>query len=281
MPELPEVETVKQKLQKYLVGHKIEKIDSHYRNFEGDIKLITGAHFKDVRRFGKVLSLDLDNDYSIVIHIKLTGQLLYRGPNLKEVQILSKKVVGGVPGPHTHVTFILDGSGFLYYNDIRRFGWIKIIKTGDVEKTGFVGKLGPEPFHDLTLVYFQSMLSKTSRAIKVVLMDQEKIGGIGNIYVTDALWLSKINPKKPAKELDGLKIKGLYEAIHTVLRAGLKYGGASELAFVTPDGAEGQYQNHTLAYGHQGELCKGCNKNKLEKYFLSGRGTYWCPACQV
>jgi len=248
--------------------------------FSGNPKEVIGAKFKDIKRFGKVLSLDLNNGYSIVIHIKLTGQLIFRDKRLGAGNKLSPKVVGGVPGPHTHVIFYLDKDAFLYYNDVRRFGWLKIVESNKVQVTGFIGKLGPEPFKGLTFKVFQDILSKTGRAIKVVLMDQEKMGGVGNIYANDALWLSAISPRRSAKTLTQEEIKKLYEAIHAVLRAGLKYGGASELAFVTPDGAEGEYQNHTLVYGHEGEICKRCEKSEIEKYFLSGRGTYWCPACQ-
>ena len=281
MPELPEVESVKLQLQKYLVGHVIEKIEvKPVKIFEGRVEDVEGGKVDSVRRFAKVLSIDLSNGNSLVIHIKLTGQLIYRGPNLQQVPNLSKKIVGGVPGPHTHITFKLDNGGQLYYNDIRRFGWIKVVKTSEVETSGFVGKLGPEPFGKLTLEYFQDFLSKTKRNVKVVIMDQAKMGGVGNIYANDALWLSKIDPKKPANQLSQEEGKELYDAIHTVLEAGLKHGGASELAFVTPDGAEGDYQNHTLVYNHTGETCKNCNQAKIEKYFLGGRGTYWCPVCQ-
>lgn len=281
MPELPEVETVKLQLQKYLIGHKIENVEIKFAKlFEGDKNQIIDAKISVVRRFAKVLSIDLSNGNSLVIHIKLTGQLIYRGPNLKKLPSLSKKIVGGVPGPHTHVTFKLDKGGLLYYNDIRRFGWIRVIKTSDVETSSFVGKLGPEPLKDLTLEHFKEVLTKTGRAIKIVLMDQSKMGGVGNIYANDALWLAGLNPKTPAKQIDGKEAEDLFNAILTVLKAGLKYGGASELAFVTPDGAEGEYQNHTLVYGHQGEVCGRCNKVEIEKYFLSGRGTYWCPVCQ-
>jgi formamidopyrimidine-DNA glycosylase len=179
------------------------------------------------------------------------------------------------------VVFNLNNGGFLYYNDIRRFGWIRVLKTSEVETSGFVGKLGPEPLKDLTKEKFFDVLSKTSRAVKVVLMDQSKMGGVGNIYANDALWLAKIDPKTPAKKIDSKTSEVLFDAILTVLKAGLKYGGASELAFVTPDGAEGEYQNHTLVYGHEGEPCSRCHKAKLEKYFLGGRGTYWCPVCQT
>lgn len=281
MPELPEVESIKLQLQKYLVNHKIEAVEvKNSKIFSGKVEDVVGARIGAIRRFAKVLSIDLSNGNSLVIHIKLTGQLIYRGPNLITPKSLSNKVVGGVPGIHTHVIFKLDKGGFLYYNDVRRFGWIRVIKTSDVEKTGFVGRLGPEPFAKLTTEYFNNVLSKTKRAIKVVLMDQSKIGGVGNIYANDALWLSKVDPKRPASSLSADEMSFLYKAIHEVLKNGLKYGGASELAFVTPDGAEGEYQKHTLVYGRQGEPCDRCHKAKIEKYFLSGRGTYFCSFCQ-
>jgi formamidopyrimidine-DNA glycosylase len=281
MPELPEVETMRLQLKKYLVGHKIVSVEvKNRKTFQGDEKKILDTKILDTRRFGKVSVIDLDNGYSILTHVKLTGQYIYRGPNLKTPVNLSKKVTGGVPGPHTLVIFKLDQDGVLYYNDVRRFGWIRIEKTEDVEKEKFISKLGPEPFKDLTLDILKNILSKSGRSIKIVLMDQEKIGGIGNIYATDALWLARVNPRLPARQLDSKTAGQLYEAMLTVLKAGLKYGGASELAFVTPDGAEGEYQNHTLAYGHEGEPCERCHKGIIEKYFLGGRGTYVCPVCQ-
>lgn len=289
MPELPEVETIRQQLKKYLVGHKILDVQINYSKcVDGDCALLTGGTVKNVRRFGKVQSIDLNNGYSIVIHIKMTGQLIYVGPNLKKDGDLSKKITGGLGGKHTHLIFKLDRNGILYYNDVRKFGWVHIVKTKEVEKHKFISKLGPEPAiaedsaggNILTLEKFSQILEKSKKPVKLVIMDQEKMGGVGNIYANDALWLARVNPKKQANELQSDKVKELYEAIHSVLNAGLKYGGASELAFVTPDGSEGEYQNYTLAYGHEGEVCANCKKTKLEKFFLGGRGTYWCPNCQ-
>lgn len=281
MPELPEVETIRGQLEKFLVGHTILDVKINQpKIFTGNVKDVVGAKIKGVRRFAKVLCIDLSNRNSITAHIKLTGQFVYRGPNLKKPIDLSKKIVGGVPGPHTHVIFTLDRGGFLYYNDIRRFGWIRILKTTDVTTSGFVGKLGPEPFSGLTLEIFKEALSKSKRPIKVVIMDQQKIGGVGNIYATDALWLSKINPRKAANTLNSDQKKDLYDAILKVLKKGIEMGGASELAYVTPDGGEGSYQKHFLAYGKEGTLCPRCKKEKFVKYFLGGRGTYVCPNCQ-
>lgn len=287
MPELPEVESIKNQLGKFLVGHTIRKVDNRSKNFEINSKLILGAKVTGTRRFGKVTVIDLDNGYSILTHVKLTGQYIYRGPNLPNPTELSKKVTGGIPGPHTLVIFELDKGGELFYNDVRRFGWIRVEKTEEVLKEKFIVKLGPEPpvtksftGEKLTPELFYHILSKSGRPVKLVLMDQEKMGGVGNIYANDALWLAKINPKTPAKNIDKKSSDSLYDAILSVLKEGIKYGGASELAFVTPDGGEGKYQEHTLAYGREGEPCERCHKSEIKKFFLGGRGTYWCPVCQ-
>lgn len=281
MPELPEVETIRIGLEKYLVGHIIKNVlVKTPKVFSGNKKDLLGSKIIKIRRFGKVLSIDLSNSFSILIHVKLTGQPIYRGPNLKNPPQISNKVTGGLPGKHTHVIFELDRNGFLYYNDVRKFGWIKVVKTSDVEKTGFIGRLGPEPFSGLTFEIFKNILSKSKTNIKVLLMNQEKIAGIGNIYANDALWLSKINPKTISNKISNIKQKELYNAILKVLREGIKRGGASELNFVTPDGTEGSYQKHFLVYGQDGKICPRCKKAKIVKIKLGGRGTYYCPFCQ-
>ncbi len=280
MPELPEVETLRIGLTNYLVGHKILGVEvNSKRIFQGGEKEIIGAVIKDVRRFAKVLVFDLSNGKSIVIHIKLTGQLIYRGPNLKEKVELSKKV-NALPGPHTHVIFKLDHSGFLYYNDMRQFGWMRIFETKVVETSDFVGKLGPEPFKDLDFEKFQQILLKSKVAVKVIIMDQARIGGIGNIYANDSLWMSKIDPKRPASSLTSEEQKELYDNIISVLKDGIKYGGASELQFVTAEGKDGGYQNHFRVYAQKNKLCQRCKKEKIQKYYLGGRGTFFCPTCQ-
>lgn len=280
MPELPEVESVRTQLQKYLVGHSIQSVQVRYaRMFSGDKSRIAGK-VKTVRRFGKVLALDLANGYSVVIHIKLTGQLIYRGPKLEHPPALSRKVIGGVPGKHTLMVWDLDKGGKLYYNDVRKFGWVQVVKTSEVPDIDFIKKLGPEPFNGLTLAKFTQILGGTKRTIKPLLMDQTKMGGIGNIYANDALWLAKLHPERKANELTPKEVRALFEAIKTVLKEGLKRGGASELAFVTPDGGEGQYQHHFLAYGKKNVPCPRCKKGKFVKKMVGGRGTNYCPVCQ-
>lgn len=284
MPELPEVETIRLQLEKYLVGHGIESVEvRNERIFTGDKNRILGARVINTRRFGKALVIDLDNGFSILAHVKMTGQFIYQGPNLKP-RPLSKKVTGGVPGKHTHVIFTLDNDGKLYYNDMRQFGWIKVEPTDQVENEKFISSLGPEFFKDLDLATFRNILSKTRRSIKVLLMDQSKMAGVGNIYANDALWDAKINPKRPANAINYEESEMLFNSIEKVLKKGLETGGASENAFVTPNGSEGDYQNHSLVYAKQGQKCSrsACRQKgaKIEKFTLGGRGTFWCPACQ-
>jgi len=281
MPELPEIETIKNQLDKLLIGHKIEKVEIKRRKSfpAGENNLIGGKIIK-TRRFGKVIVIDLDNNYSILIHLKLTGQLIYRGPNLKNPPQFSKRVFGGVPGTHTQVIFHLDRNGFLYFNDFRGFGWIKVVKTEDVEKTDFINKLGPDALYKFSLSELRKITSKTKRAIKALLMDQSKISGIGNIYANDALFLAGIDPRRESNSLRDLEREELYKSIKKVLEDGLKYHGASELSYVTPDGMEGKYQNHFLVYGKEGKDCPNKCGGKIEKIKLGGRGTYFCPKCQ-
>lgn len=287
MPELPEVETIRIGLSKYLIGHKVLDVEVKLpRIFTGNKKDVIGAKFITIERYGKGLVLNLDNGFSIAIHIKLTGQLIYNDlAFVKNRNInISKSKVGTVPNKFTHVIFKLDKNANLYYNDIRQFGWVKIIKTTDLKTLPFFKDLGPEPIPSsgqppLTLNQFENILSKSSISVKVLIMDQKRIGGVGNIYANDALWLSDIDPRRKAKELSKSEAKKLYDAILTVLKSGLKYGGASELTFVNALGQEGSYQNHFLVYGKEGQKCTK-DGFIIKKMFLGGRGTYFCEKHQ-
>lgn len=287
MPELPEVETIRLGLQKYLVGHKILDVDVKLPKIvSGETKNIIGKRVESVERYGKGLVINLDNGYSIAVHIKLTGQLIYNDPAFAKNRNIhiSKSKVGDLPNKFTHVIFKLDKNASIYYNDIRRFGWIKIIKREELPTLPFFKDLGPEPLPSsgqapLTLQKFQELLSISSLAVKVLIMDQKKIGGVGNIYANDALFLAGIDPRRKAKEISPLEAQKLYRAILEVLKKGLKYGGASELTYVNALGQEGDYQNHFLVYGKAGKPCPK-DKTIIQKVFLGGRGTYFCPKHQ-
>ncbi|MEK7117234.1 MAG: zinc finger domain-containing protein, partial [Patescibacteria group bacterium] len=127
---------------------------------------------------------------------------------------------------------------------------------------------------------FGEILSKTNRPVKVLLMDQAKISGLGNIYANEALWLAGVNPRRSSKSLSLSEKQKLYNSILKVLKNGIKWGGASDQAYIQPSGEEGKYQEHFLVYGRQGQICQRCKKAKIAKISLAGRGTYWCPNCQ-
>lgn len=280
MPELPEVETIKVGLRKYIVGKTIEDVEVRLKKIvTGDPKNVIGAKITSIDRFGKGLVINLNNGYSIAAHIKLTGQFIFKGPEVPKETKVSIKVGGKLPNKWTHVIFILDKGAFLYYNDIRQFGWIKIVESSKLKDIVFFKDLGPEPFKDLTFDLFKNIVYKSNLAIKVLIMDQKKISGIGNIYANDALFDARIDPRRKAKSLEDTEIKKLYDSILKVLNKGLENGGASELNFVNALGQEGKYQHHFLAYGKDGEKCVRCG-SKMRKIKLGGRGTYFCPSCQ-
>jgi formamidopyrimidine-DNA glycosylase len=286
MPELPEVETLKVGLKKYLIGHKIEDVEIRVpKIFQGDVQNVIGAKVVGIKRVGKGLIIELDNDFDLVVHLKMTGQLIYRGSETENV-IISQKAGGAVPGKHSHIIFTLDKNAKLYFNDLRRFGYIKIIKKDDVKALPFFKEMGPEPFDNpdfgqktLNLKDFQSILEKSGLAIKVLLMDQKKIGGIGNIYANEALFKAGISPKRKAKDIIKPEAEKLYKAIFEVINKGLKYGGSSDENFVNVLGQDGEYQQYFLAYGQEKKKCAICGAI-IEKIQLGGRGTYFCPKHQ-
>jgi formamidopyrimidine-DNA glycosylase len=165
----------------------------------------------------------------------MTGQFIYRGPNLKTPLPISKKVVGGIPGSsneasakvgkHTHVIFTLDRGGVLYFNDYRRFGWMELIQKSKVKSQNFIKKLGPEFLKDMTIGIFLKILAKSKKPIKMLLMDQTKMAGVGNIYANDALWLAKINPQRKANSLEKNEQSALFKGVEGVLKEGIRRGG--------------------------------------------------------
>jgi len=270
MPELPEVETIKRDLSKLIVGKKILAIETdsakQVQPSLGAVKkAVVGATIKKIKRRAKLLQVFLSNGKILAIHLKLTGRLLVR-----------KK--GAPRDDWQHVTFVLSGDRELRFADLRKFGWIRLV--GNEKELGkMLTEFGPEALDGLNLKEFQTILSSSSRPIKILLMDQKKIAGIGNLYASDALFLAKIHPERKTDGLNKKEIKRLFEAIEKVLKAGIKYRGASDQYYLDALGHKGSYQDHFLVYGRAGKKCLKCN-NKVEKIKLGGRGTYFCPTCQ-
>lgn len=289
MPELPEVETIRRQLEKMIVGKTIAQVEIRRpKIFRGRPKDVIGAKITSINRRGKLLIIELNNNQTLLVHLKLTGQLIFRAPDIPDSPDL--------PNKYSHVIFTLAGEnkalcrpvcrparrrGRLFYNDLRQFGWIKIVKNSGVQSD--LKNLGLEPFDkEFTLDYFQTLLSRSGRPVKVFLLDQTKIAGIGNIYANESLFCARIHPAKPASDLSkhSDKIKALYDCLQKVLKLGLKYQGASDQYYLTAKGEKGQMQKHFKVYGRAGERCLNNCGSKIERITLAGRGTFYCPRCQ-
>lgn len=287
MPELPEVETLKLGLQKYVKGKKIVGVNVVDPTLlTGDVKDIIGAKINEVKRYAKGLVLELDNGYAAAFHIKLTGQLIFRDKTTKNLEVL-KPTPSKVPNKWTRVDIIFPNDEHLYFQEIRRFAWMKILPLKDLKILPFFKTLGPEPIPSpgsdtptLTLALFEKIVTGSNLPIKSLLMEQKKIGGIGNIYANDACFDAKIDPRRKAKTLTGEEIKTLFASLLKVLENGIKFRGSSELNFVDVLGQKGEYQNHFLIYGRKNKPCRREDGGVIEKIYLGGRGTFFCTKCQ-
>ena len=283
MPELPEVETIRLQLAEKIVGLRIKyfTVDPS-KTFSGEKDKLIGRKVTGLRRFAKVLVIDLDRRHSILIHLKMTGQLIYKKN--------SETVAGGhpipplnlpVPNKTTHAIFTFDNSARLFFNDLRKFGWVKLVDTQGSEIRELDRKFGIEPLSPkFTLGYFAEKLKKfKNRPVKIAIMDQTLTPGVGNIYASEALFLAKLKPNRKVSSLSNLEIKQLYSGIRKALTTGLKHGGASAAAYVKPDSTLGVFLNYANVYNREGEKCKRCGSiTKKEK--IGQRGTYYCPQCQ-
>lgn len=289
MPELPEVETIARQLDQVLSGREV--CDVRVRrsgSFCGDPKLIVGKKIERVSRKAKMIVFYLESfDKVIVGHLKMTGQLVWR--NSASWKTGEGQVAGGhptadwvkeLPGKHTRVEIEFGDGSVLFFNDLRTFGWLRLVSKSELGK--IVNKLPPDVVDGgFSLEHFEKVVSGSSRAIKQIIMDATKIGGVGNIYANDALYLAGINPRLEGRSLDRGQISNLYKAIKEVIGKGIKYGGAtaSDEKYVNAEGLGGKYQEHFLVYDQSGKVCGKCG-SRIEKFKLGGRGTYWCPVCQ-
>lgn len=287
MPELPEVETLKLGLQKYIVGKKVVDVNViESMLLTGDPKNIMEAKILDVKRYAKGIVIELDNDFAIAFHIKLTGQLIFRDKATKDLEVM-KPTPSKVPNKFTRVDIILSGDSHLYFQEVRGFAWMKILPLKDLKTIPFFKSLGPEPIPSpgsetpkLTSEIFEQIVKRSNLPIKVLMMEQTKIGGIGNIYANDACFDAHIDPRRKAKELTSIEIKTLYDSLLKVLKKAIKYRGSSELNFVDVLGQKGEYQNHFLVYGRKNKSCTRNDGGVVEKLYLGGRGTFFCTVCQ-
>ena len=265
MPELPEVETIKRDLEKVIIGKKISEVCVHHPlvirepSVEKFKKGLTGATIKSILRRAKVLILELSNGKSLVIHLKMTGQLIYPG---------------GKPGSRVGIHFA--GDGMLDFNDQRLFGELRLLDNWKDFK--FIKGLGPEP-SQLSLVQFKEMLSKKKTRIKPLLLDQKFISGIGNIYAAEILFRARINPERAANSLSEKEKAIIFSRMQAVLQDAIKHGGSSVDDYVRLSGKQGNYSKYHQVYGREGKPCFVC-KSMIKRIELGGRGTYFCSKCQ-
>lgn len=265
MPELPEVETIKRELDKVILDKKIVGVVVNKSNVIKEpskdefIKGIKNVIIKKILRKGKGLILELSNGKYLVVHLRMTGQLVYPG-NAKQAR----------------VSFKLSNGKLLDYNDRRILGELRLV---DGWRTmSFFKGLGPE-IYDLTQEQFSKMLSTKTTKIKPLLMDQTFISGVGNLYAAETLFRSRIHPIRPAKSLTTKEKHSLYKEIKDTLNEAIRAKGSSIDQYVQVSGEAGNYVKYHKVYGREGQPCVKC-KTKIKRISLGGRGTYFCPKCQ-
>ena len=273
MPEMPEVETVRRTLLPLIKGKTIKEVTVWYpKIITGDAKefarQLTGKKIENIDRYAKYLLIRLSNNLTIVSHLRMEGK--YR-----LVKINTKK------DKHDHVQIVFKDNSALRYNDVRKFGRMQLIKTGtEREKTG-IGKLGVEPNSTaFTVSYLQNGLARKKKNIKNTLLDQSIVAGLGNIYVDEVLWETKIHPLSQANTIPAEKIVQLHDNINSLIELAIAERGTTIHTYLDANGKTGGFQKMLQVYGHKGEPCVRCG-TPLEKIKVNGRGTTFCPKCQV
>lgn len=311
MPELPEVETVRIGLAQLLPGRTIAK-ETHdwpkgFPNTEADVvNFLIGATVAAVRRRAKVLLIDLDSKYSLVIHLKMTGQLVY--VHKRKLPVASHQslvtgdrrlragdfpverfgaghpndsLVGILPDKSTRVTLAFTDGSTLFFNDQRKFGWMRLMPTVEVEHLDFFQKVGPEPLAaDFTAPDFIRRLERRAKSgIKAVLLDQTVVAGIGNIYADESLWGATIHPETKVRDVPKAKLKTLFSELQAVLRLAIEKGGSTDRNYVNHEGKRGSYLSFARVFRRNGQPCPRCGTTII-KLRVAGRGTHVCPHCQ-
>jgi len=270
MPELPEVETVRRTLEQVLVSKKITHISVFYakmiqhQSMEDFTTLLQNQTFKSLDRRGKYLIFNFDS-LSLLVHLRMEGKFFIRSMN-DPIQ------------KHEHVAFDLDNGMSLRYHDTRKFGTMELLPTEKIsDRLSF---LGPEPMSDsLTFAYLYPKIKKSQKTIKSLLLDQTIISGLGNIYVDEVCFLSRIHPSKKGNRLTKKQIESIITSAQKVIGKAIELGGSTIRSYTSSLGVTGRFQNELFVHTREGEPCKECGATIL-KTKVSGRGTYYCPVCQ-
>lgn len=293
MPELPEVETIRRGLGRLLPGKKILSaihIDSpkSFPNPTAEVdSFMIGTSVVGVRRRAKVLLIELDSDYTLVVHLKMTGQLVY----VDSSQSIEPRFGGGhptdsligqLPDRSTRVVVKFTDGSTLYFNDQRKFGWMRLVPTISVPDIDFMKRVGPEPLEiDFTAVQFIPRIRRRNNTtIKAAILDQSVLAGVGNIYADESLWGAKIHPSKRVRDVSDDQLAELLVQIKAVMTLSIEKGGSTDRNYVDAEGKRGSYLEFAKVFRREGQPCNRCGTT-IEKIRVAGRGTHVCPVCQI
>lgn len=289
MPELPEVETIRVGLQRLLPGKTIE-IEQHdtpkgFPNAPEQVKqFLVGGTITEVDRRGKGLIIKLDTDYALIVHLKMTGQLVFRtqlGDGFGGGHP-TDSLIGSLPDKSTRVTLSFTDGSQLFFNDQRKFGWMKLIPQAEVADESFFARLGPEALaDDFTFDIFRTRLQRRRRtSIKAAILDQSVLAGVGNIYADEGLYSARIHPATLVQDVSPAKLKRLYLGLRAVMNLSISLGGSSDKNYIDVEGNKGSYLTFAKVFRREGLACCRCG-HPIEKIRVAGRGTHFCPHCQV
>jgi formamidopyrimidine-DNA glycosylase len=286
MPELPEVETVRRGLSGLIIGRTVSAVEHDtpkgFPNAAEDVKsFLIGAKVTGVRRRAKVLMIDLSTGYTLVIHLKMTGQLVFRGEAVFGAGHPNESLIGELPDRSTRVAFTFTDGSHLYFNDQRKFGWVRLMPTLEVPNIDFMKKVGPEPLEaDFTALQFAERFKRRARtSIKAALLDQTVVAGVGNIYADESLWGAKIHPLRLVGTITEDEFIRLYTELRSVMNMAIEKGGSTDKNYVNAEGKRGSYLSFARVFRREGKPCPRCSTTII-KFKAAGRGTHICPHCQ-
>ena len=286
MPELPEVETVRRGLSELIIGKTVHT-ETHdtakgFPNAPDDVsRFLVGATITDVRRRAKVLMIDLSTKYSLIIHLKMTGQLVFVGETRFGAGHPNDSLVNELPDKSTRVTLTFTDETKLFFNDQRKFGWMRLMPTVEIPNIDFMQRVGPEPLSDnFTPKEFMQRFARRGKTnIKAALLDQSVVAGIGNIYADESLWGAKIHPKRLVNTITEQEFELLFHEMREVMNLAVEKGGSSNHTYVNAEGKKGSYMDFARVFRREGLACPRCGTT-IEKLRVAGRGTHICPYCQ-
>ncbi len=350
MPELPEVETVRRGLKELIVGKEIRSAEAlespkSFPNSHEDVAaFLVGASITDVRRRAKVLLIELSSEYTLVVHLKMTGQLVFvgaspllssqpqaaarksldAGPAVESAPSFEKSsreisskagaapldvtrlavddstspsfererfgaghpndsLIGELPDKSTRVIIEFNDGSHLFFNDQRKFGWMKLYPSIEVPNIDFMKKVGPEPLEDdfTAEVLYERLQRRKNTTIKAAILDQTVLAGVGNIYADEGLWGARVHPAMRVKDVAKEQVIELWRELREVMLLAIEKGGSTDKNYVDAEGKRGSYMDFARAFRRDGQPCPRHPDVLIEKSKVAGRGTHTCPVCQM